>query len=99
MTIKERTTVQNLINKMDEFDEIENYTLKTLQDMNVKHGDGHRWCSWDACLEGIAKNNSRDSIEYKRAAIIYRQYIEASAKIDLIRDFGIELSKVGFWKK
>ena len=98
MTTKERTTVQGFINKITELDNIIDETLQTLQDMNIEHGDGHRWCSWDGCLDGIAKYNTRESIEYRRAANVYRKFVEASAKRDLITSFGGELAELGFWK-
>lgn len=98
MTTKERAAVQGFINKMTELDKIRMETLETLKDMNAAHGDGHRWCSWDACLEGIAKHNDRQSIEYRRAAHVYEEYIAAQAQLDLISSFGGELANIGFWK-
>ena len=98
MTTKERATVQGFINKMTELDKIADETLETLKDMNEAHGDGTRWCSWDACLDGIAKHNNRESLEYRRAAHVYRRYVEARAQQDLIRSFGGELAEIGFWK-
>lgn len=98
MTTKERATVQRFINRMTELDKIRDETLETLKDMNEAHGDGNRWCSWDACLDGIAKNNSRDSLEYRRATAVYKRYVQATAQQDMIRQFGGELAEIGFWK-
>ena len=98
MTTKERATVQAFINKLSELDSIESETLKTLQDMCEAHGDGHRWCSWDFCLEKIAKANGLESLEYKCAAAVYKRYVEVNAQKDLIREFGGNLANIGFWK-
>lgn len=98
MTTKERATVQSFINRMTELDKIRDETLETLKDMNKAHGDGNCWCSWDANLEGIAKNSGIDSLEYRRAATVYKKYVQATAQQDLIRQFGGELAEIGFWK-
>ena len=98
MTTKERATVQAFINKLSELDSIESETLKTLQDMCEANGDGYRWCSWDFCLEKIAKANGIESLEYKHAAAVYKRYVEVNAQKDLIREFGGNLANIGFWK-
>lgn len=98
MTKAERTTVQGLINRMTELDEVRDETLVALQDLNQTYGDGHRWCSWDACLDGLAGVLDKDDANFKRALYQYKRFVEASAKLDLIRDFGGELAKIGFWK-
>ena len=99
MTTKEHAAMQKFFNRITELDKIETETLNTLKDMNEAHGDGNRWCSWDACMNGIARNNSIDSLEYRRAAAVYKRYVEAMAQKDLLNKFGAELAELGFWKK
>lgn len=48
-------------------------TLKELQKLNAEYGDGHRWCSWDTCLEGIMKGGSDRAIFLALDA--YRRHI------------------------
>ena len=98
MTKVERAAVQGFINKTSELEKIMYKILKDLQEMNETHGDGHRWCSWEACLDGLAANLGRDDIIYRRAKHQYERYIKASAQKDLILEFGVELAELGFWK-
>ena len=98
MTRKERATVQGFINKLSELDKIENETLKTLKGMCETYGDGNRWCSWKTCLDKIAEASGIESLEYRRAEVVYERFIKASAQMDLIRAFGGELAEIGFWK-
>lgn len=99
MTSKERAAVQGLINKMTELEKIREETLEALKDMNEAYGDGHRWCSWKACLDGIIKNTEERSIERGRAEHQYERYLKASGQYELIQSFGQELADLGFWKK
>lgn len=98
MTKKERATVQGFINKMTELRKIEEETLKALQDLNVEHGDGSRWCSWQACLNGILANPETDERTKAQAKYQYERFVKATAQEDLIRDFGADLAEIGFWK-
>lgn len=98
MTKAERATVQGFINKLSGLDNVKDETLKTLQEMNETHGDGHRWCSWEACLDGIEANLGRDDIIYKKAKYQYERFLKAVAQQDLIRELAGELSELGFWK-
>lgn len=98
MTKKERATVQRFINNLTELSNIKDETLKTLQDLNEEHGDGHRWCSWQACLDGILANSQTDDVVKSWAKYHYERFVKATAQEDLIRDFGASLAEVGFWK-
>ena len=98
MTKKERATVQGFINKLTELSIIEEETLKALQDLNVVYGDGSRWCSWEACLEGILKNTETDDRTKAQAKYQYTRFVKAAAQEDLISDFAGELADIGFWK-
>lgn len=99
MTKTERAVIQKFINKFSDLDVVRDATLKNLQDMNEEHGDGHRWCSWEACLDGLAKTLGRDDIIYRRAKVQYETFLKASAQKDFIRDFGSALAEIGFWKE
>ena len=98
MTAKERAAVQGFINKITELDEIESETLHALQDINAEHGDGHRWCSWKANLDGVIANQERNSVWRGRAEHQFEKYVKASAQRDLIQNFGGTLAELGFWK-
>lgn len=96
MTAKERKLIQTTINKLTDLDAEKDRLFKELQDLNVKCGDGSRWCSVDANFEGVRQNG--DETQRHRALYMYRRYFEANAKEDLLREFGQELANLGFWK-
>ena len=48
-------------------------TLKELQELNAKYGDGHRWCSYEPCLTGIIKNGNQSIID--NALRIYNKHV------------------------
>lgn len=98
MTTKERTAVQALFNKWTELDNIRTETLHKLQQMNVEHGDGSRWCSWKGNLDGIIANTEPDSVERGRAFTQYERFIAATAQQDMLSKFGQEMANLGFWK-
>ena len=97
MTAKERKATQDLINLFTPLREEEDKAFHDLQELNATEGDGSRWCSVDANLEGI-ETHSTDRRTRERARALYRKYWEASAKQDLLRDFGGTLAELGFWK-
>lgn len=96
MTAKERNLIQATINKLTELDAEKDRLFNDLQALNVKCGDGHKWCSVDANFEGIRQHG--DETQRHRALWMYRRYFEADAKEDLLREFGQELANLGFWK-
>ena len=49
-------------------------------------------------LDKIAEASGIESLEYRRAEVVYERFIKASAQMDLIRAFGGELAEIGFWK-
>ena len=98
MTKNERAVVQGFINKINDLEKVREATLEALKDMNELHGDGHRWCSWEACLEGLASRLDPEHVVYRRAKYEYDRFVKASAQIDLIREFGGDLADIGFWK-
>lgn len=97
MTAKERNLIQSTINKLTALDAERDRIFKELQQMNADHGDGHKWCSVDANLEGISTHGGKD--QQSRALWLYRRYFEAEAKKDLLRELGQGLADLGFWKK
>ena len=82
---------------------IDNYcqddTLDKLQQINVKYGDGKRWCSWEKNLEGIVKNatqlpsymNNLDKV--LEAVKLYTLHKVLSAKYDVIRDVWVSVER------
>ena len=97
MTTKERQTLQKFFNRMTEFDIEQEEMLHNLMDLNQTYGDGSRWCSWKANLDGILEN-CEDSIIRGRAETMYRRFLEAQAKEDLLMELGSDLADLGFWK-
>lgn len=68
---------------------IDNYrqdeTLDKLQQINVKYGDGKRWCSWEKNLEGIVKNAALYPDRVLEAVHLYTLHKALNAKYDVIR--------------
>lgn len=92
MTKKERAALQELFNKMGEYDADADAAFKRLQDLNAKEGTGHRWC--------CAAQNYRDLLSKGRDyTYIYDQYVEANGKRDAIMELGRTLAELNFWKK
>jgi hypothetical protein len=98
MTTKERTAIQRFVNKLSELDEIKHAAFVELQNINEAHGDGNRWCSPDYNLDCLIAANA-EQIHINRAKRCYRDYFEADAKQDLIRELGGTLADLGFWKE
>ena len=51
----------------------EDTTLEELKELCKEYGDGHKWCSWDKCLEEIIKGGNQRAIT--RAFMIYERYM------------------------
>lgn len=64
---------------------IDNTYLEQLMNINAEYGDGHKWCSPDYCLIGIMQNCTERKI-IDRALDVYRKYIAADAKWDMLTD-------------
>lgn len=60
-------------------------TLDKLQQLNVKYGDGKRWCSWEKNLDGIVRNAALYPDRVLEAIDLYTLHNELSAKYDVIR--------------
>lgn len=97
MTTKERKALQKIINRMDELEIEKSTAFYELQVLNEDFGDGTKWCSVQANVEGVLKHG--DEYSNRRALAAYRRYFEADAKEALIRDLGGELANLGFWSK
>lgn len=76
---------------------IDNYrqddTLDKLQQINVKYGDGKRWCSWEKNLEGIVKNAGLYPDRVLEAVNLYTLHKVLSAKYDVIRDVWVSVER------
>lgn len=92
MTKKERAALQELFNKMSEYDAEADVAFKRLQELNAKEGTGHKWC--------CAAQNYRDLLSKgKDYTHIYNNYVEASGKYEATLDLGRTLAELNFWKK
>ena len=66
-------------------------TLDKLQQLNVKYGDGKRWCSWEKNLEEIVKNATQlpsymnDLDKVLEAIKLYTLHKVLNARYDTIR--------------
>lgn len=76
---------------------IDNYrqddTLDKLQKINVKYGDGKRWCSWEKNLEGVVKNAGLYPDRVLEAVNLYTLHKVLSAKYDVIRDVWVSVER------
>lgn len=97
MKANERKALQSLFNKINEMDKIKEETLKNLQELNVEHGDGHRWCSWKGCLDGVLQANP-DGIWRGRAEYQYERFMKAEGAYNMLMELGATLAEVNFWK-
>lgn len=98
MTTRERTALQKLFNEVETCSAESEQMLHELQDLNVAHGDGARWCSWKACLDGVIRENPEDSKERGRAEYLYERHLKAEGRYDALMALGKTLSELGFWK-
>ena len=93
----EREELQRVFNQIGDMDRIKEETLKELQELNVEHGDGQRWCSWKACLDGVIKENP-SGIWRGRAEYQYERFLKAEGGYDALMVLGQALADIGFWK-
>lgn len=68
-------------------------TLDKLQQINVKYGDGKRWCSWGKNLEGIVKNAALYPDRVLEAINLYTLHKVLSAKYDVIRNVWVSIER------
>ena len=68
-------------------------TLDKLQQINVKYGDGKRWCSWEKNLEGIVKNAALYPDRVLEAIHLYTLHKVLSAKYDVIRNVWVAIER------
>lgn len=68
-------------------------TLDKLQQINVKYGDGKRWCSWEKNLEGIVKNVALYPDRVLEAINLYTLHKVLSAKYDVIRNVWVSIER------
>ena len=97
MTTKEHAALQTLFNTVQDFESTQSAILHELMDLNEKHGDGHRWCSWKANLDGLAKT-APGTIYHRRAEALYDKYNQACGAYNAMMDLGRVLSELNFWK-
>lgn len=68
-------------------------TLYQIQHINVKYGDGNRWCSWEKNLEGIVRNAALYPDRVIEAIHLYTLHKVLSAKYDVIRDVWVSIER------
>ena len=68
-------------------------TLDRLQQINVKYGDGKRWCSWENNLEGIVKNACLYPDRVLEAINLYTRHKVLNAKYDVIRNVWVTIER------
>lgn len=91
MTKKEHAALQDLFNKMGEYDAEADIAFKRLQDLNGTEGTGHRWC--------CAAQNYRDLLSVgKDYTHIYDRYVQYNGMVDAMRQLGSTLAGLNFWK-
>jgi len=67
-------------------------TLKVLQDLNAKNGDGSRWCSWYHNIKGLVENNA--PVEVIMEAIrVLGKHIAIDAKAEAICDVWVSVER------
>lgn len=68
-------------------------TLDKLQQINVKYGDGKRWCSWEKNIEGIVKNAALYPDRVLEAIHLYTLHKALNAKYDVIRNVWVSIER------
>ena len=48
--------------------------LNELQELSFKVGDGHMWCSYEACLESIMMSAEATDADRTKAMMLYAEY-------------------------
>lgn len=68
-------------------------TLDRLQQLNVKYGDGKRWCSWEKNVEEIVKNAALYPDRVLEAISLYTLHKVYNAKYEVIRKVWVSIEK------
>jgi len=91
MRKNERKALQEFMNKIHDIDDERDYAFHRLQEMSRENGMPV-YCD--------AKTNWKQLIEadVPMANYYYKHYLQASAKYDLIEEYGSMLANIDFWK-
>ena len=78
--LRENKKFTELWNEISE-DYFEDNSLKELQALNFKYGDGHKWCSWYHNIRGLVSHDAPKQI-IQQAIDLYVKYEILNAKHD-----------------
>lgn len=67
-------------------------TLKVLQELNAKNGDGSRWCSWYHNIRGLVENNAPAAVILEAIRVLGK-HIAIDAKAETIRDVWVAVER------
>lgn len=67
-------------------------TLKILQELNAKNGDGSRWCSWYHNIKGLVENNAPVGV-IMEAIRVLGEHIAIDAKAQTMSDVWIAIER------
>lgn len=98
MTTAERTALQNFVNKYSEIEERENHFFEELQLLNHSSGDGSRWCSGMANMEGVLKTHPENYTAVSRAETCIGELYKEYGKRELMQELMSTLAELDFWK-
>lgn len=88
-----KSAIQGLFNKV--FDRKWNdTTIEKLMDLSEKYGDGHRWCSYQHCLEAVIKGGNKAAID--KAFHLYNEYLKIEGATEVMNDVAKTLNFMNF---
>lgn len=67
-------------------------TLKVLQELNAKNGDGSRWCSWYHNIVGLVENNAPAAVILEAIKVL-EKHIAIDAKAETIRNVWVAVER------
>lgn len=93
MTKKEHDALQKFMNRTMDLQKIESEAFTALQDLATANGLP-RYCSAQLNAEQLAHTPDAEKAER-----LYKQWLDANSKQDLLCDYGMMLAELNFWKK
>lgn len=67
-------------------------TLKVLQELNAKNGDGSRWCSWYHNIRGLVENDAPAAVILEAIRVLGK-HIAIDAKEETIRNVWVAIER------
>lgn len=88
-----KAAIQGVFNKV--FDKKWNdTTIEKLKDLSEKYGDGHRWCSYQHCLEAVIKGGNKAAID--KAFHLYSEYYKTEGATEAMNDVAKAVNYMNF---